>query len=299
MNNQEIIDQYIQNILFHSPKEKPYYILHPLFQISLGAIRHGLRIHLYGRPASGKTALAASISVWAAMLNQKVLWLDTSYSFPDEFLSNQMTPELQANIYVSRTYTSKMLALAPKMYDLIIIDDTDSFMYNNKRQIIPFATTCSRYGCTVIFISQVRRDIRQTKDLVPGTALVNADLIINTVRSEMLNEQTCRFRYSSMIRGYRGRFKFRNYHFEADYIGLDIMKLLLDLCIKTNIIQKRGILLYYNEKNIGSINEVARKNRLNFEFMLELYDKLSGVEDADRWISNTSGQPDNNDATLH
>ena len=226
MNTQEIIDQYIQNILFHSPKEKPYYILHPLFQISLGAVRHGLRIHIYGRPSSGKTALAASIAAWGSLLKQKVLWIDTSYSYPDEFLYNQLTDELRENIYVTRTYTSKSLALIPKMFDLIIIDDTDSFMAANKRQIIPFASTCSRYGCTVIFISQVRRDIRQTKDLVPGTALVNADLIINTVRSEMINEQTCRFRYSAMIKGYRGQFKYRNYHFEADYIGLDIPKLL-------------------------------------------------------------------------
>ena len=105
VDKKQIIDEYIQEILYKTVPKKPDYIIHPLLHMSIGSVRPGLRVHMYGRPASGKTALAASLVVWATLNNQLTLWLDCSHSFPEEFLSNQIPVELQDRVAVTREFT--------------------------------------------------------------------------------------------------------------------------------------------------------------------------------------------------
>ena len=272
-----VIDNYSKSIaLIKEPTSKKPPINHPIIEYAIGRHRRGIRFNLYGRPASGKTALAVSISVWKASNREKVLWIDTGYHRPEQFIRNHTIKEMKYINIVQDIELEEILVCSEK-YDFIVVDDTFSLSKKTKINISLLSTACSRNSCDLLLITQVRKDIFGSKDLIPETATTNSDVIANIVRSEMIDEKKYRFRYTMMIKGFRGRPVHKNVSFEIDCNGVDIPMFITRRALEASVYRTRGTKIYDGETELGNIRkDISINMRCQYKWMNGLWDRITG-----------------------
>lgn len=273
MNNEEssYIQKYIQDITSRTIPLTYNPLPHPILWRTTYKIRNGFRIQIYGRPASAKTSLAISICLWnIATKNGRVLWVDSSYSFPEEYIITQIPENMEDKFYITRSYTESFLKIASTVFSTIVIDDTTCLNDKTREHLSKISVVCARNACDLILISQVRRDIFGTKDLVPDTAIANCDVVFNIVRSEMIDENSSKFRYTLMTKSLRGQMKDKNMSVECDYIGINLIKILLQDMIDKQIITKSGLSMTDIDNNIFKTrNQLFNDNRFNYEWIIK------------------------------
>ena len=274
----EIIKLYSELSINHIYSEKITdtitVLKHPVIDSLLGKTRRGIRIHIYGRPSSSKTSLAVSMASWYAYNKRNILWIDSSYYYPDLYIKNNCEKNKLDYINITRTCpTINDFEILSESFDLIIIDDTFSLNDDIREKIGIIGKICSHNKCDLLMLSQTRIDIfNYSNDIVPDIRATDCDILMYVTKAEKLNTNHT-WRYSIKILSCRGKSKRESISYTVNHIGLDLPLFISKLAIEESVMMLRGPRIYHKGKPIAYVSKI---HELGFDFVDEITYILEG-----------------------